>query len=217
VLDRASGEFLLGKPFVKQTWAAGLDDRGRPIRVPGAGPTSEGTETWPGVQGGTNWFAPSFSAKTGLFYLNAWEDYHGTYFSWDQKYERGKWYAGGAVKSTLPSTNREHTYKRAPEAGWGAVRALNPRTGEKVWEYAMTDVSESGVLTTASNLLFSGNREGYFFALDARTGKQLWNRYLGGQVAASPITYLVDGRQIVSIAAGNSLFTFSLRGATAPQ
>jgi alcohol dehydrogenase (cytochrome c) len=100
--------------------------------------------------------------------------------------------------------------KWAPESGYGVVRALNPLTGEKVWEYRMRDVSDGGILTTATDLLFSGNREGYFFALDARTGKVLWRRYLGGQVAASPITYAVDGKQYVSVAAGNSLFAFGL-------
>jgi glucose dehydrogenase len=74
----------------------------------------------------------------------------------------------------------------------------------------MRDVSDSGLLTTASDLLFSGSREGYFFALDAESGKLLWNRQLGGQIAASPITYTVAGRQYVSIASGNALFTFGL-------
>ena len=212
VLDRATGEFLLGKPFVKQTWAKGLDDRGRPTKVPGSGPSSGGTEVWPGVQGGTNWYAPSFSPKTGLFYLTAWEDYHSTYFSWDQEYERGKWYAGGSVKAAVPATRREDTYRRARDAGYGAVRALNPLTGDKVWDYTMTDVSESGLLTTGSNLLFSGSREGYFVAFDATNGKLLWKTYLGGQVLSSPVTYAVDGRQFISIASGHSYCLFCTRG-----
>ena len=74
----------------------------------------------------------------------------------------------------------------------------------------MGDMSESGLLTTGSDVLFSGNREGHFFALDAKTGKLLWTKYLGGQVIASPITYFVNGRQHVAIAAGTSLFTFRL-------
>jgi alcohol dehydrogenase (cytochrome c) len=210
VLDRATGEFLLGKPFVKQTWAKGLDDLGRPVKAAGAGPSAEGTEIWPGVQGGTNWYAPSFSPRTGLFYLTAWDDYHGTFFTWDQEYRQGRWYTGGAVKAAVPATRREAKFQRPHEAGYAAVRALDPRTGEKVWDYRMTDMSESGLLTTAGDVLFSGNREGYFFALDARTGNLLWKRYLGGAVMASPITYLVDGRQRVAIAAGQALFTFAL-------
>ena len=79
-----------------------------------------------------------------------------------------------------------------------------------------TRAKDAGILTTSADLLFSGNREGYFFALDARTGKELWKRYLGSQVADSPVTYMVDGTQYVSVAAGNSLFTFSLGRVLAP-
>ena len=100
--------------------------------------------------------------------------------------------------------------KRGPEDGYAAVRALDPVTGKKVWDFPMGDMSESGLLTTGSDVLFSGNREGHFFALDAKTGKLLWTKYLGGQVIASPITYLVNGRQHVAIAAGTALFTFRL-------
>jgi alcohol dehydrogenase (cytochrome c) len=208
VLDRVSGEFLLGKAFVKQTWAKGLDDKGRPIVIPGTGPSHEGTQTYPGVQGGTNWFAPSYSPRTKLFYLTAWEDYHSTYFAWDQKPERGRWYTAGGVKAPVPPTARQRIMTRDTKDGYATIRALEPATGKMVWEFPMNDMAEAGLLTTASDLLFSGNREGHFFALDARSGKLLWTKYLGGQVNASPITYLVNGRQQVTIAAGNSLFTF---------
>ena len=75
----------------------------------------------------------------------------------------------------------------------------------------MTDVTDSGILTTATDVLFTGGREGYFQALDARSGKLLWNASLGGQVAAGPISYSVRGKQYVAIAAGSVLFTFALR------
>ena len=75
----------------------------------------------------------------------------------------------------------------------------------------MTDVTDSGILTTSTDLLFSGGREGYFHALDARTGSLLWKVSLGGQIAAGPMTYEVDGRQYVAVAAGHSLFVFALR------
>jgi alcohol dehydrogenase (cytochrome c) len=210
-LDRTSGQFLQGKPFVKETWAAGIDESGKPIKAAGKGPSLTGTDVWPGVQGGTNWYAPSFSPHTGLFYVTAWEDYHTNYFTWDQVYEPGKSFTGGGVSSPIPSIRREPFIKWGEEWGYGVVRALNPVTGEKVWDYKMRDVSDGGILTTGSDLLFSGNREGYFFALDAKTGKELWKKYLGSQVAASPITYTVDGVQYVSVAAGHSLFTFGLR------
>ena len=210
VLDRSTGEFLLGSPFVKQTWAVGLDERGRPIPAKDRMPSAEGSLTYPGVQGGTNWYAPSFSPVTGLFYLTAWEDYPGVYYSWDQEYEAGKWFAGGSVRAELPAIVRQEIRTLGPESGYGAIRALDPATGRRVWEYRMNDVSDSGLLTTATGLLLSGNREGHFFALNARDGKLLWNRYLGGQVASSPVTWSVDGQQYVSIASGHAVFTFGL-------
>ncbi|MFN7939232.1 MAG: PQQ-dependent dehydrogenase, methanol/ethanol family [Bryobacteraceae bacterium] len=210
VFDRTNGQFLMGKEFVKQTWAKGLDERGRPMRIPGMGPSKQGTKTYPGVQGGTNWYAPAYSPRTGLFYLTAWDDYHGTYFAWDQQYEQGKWYAGGGVKAPVPPTRRERIVTRDTSDGYAAVRALDPLTGKLAWDYKMQDMSESGLLATATDLLFSGNRDGHFFALDARSGKLLWRRYLGGQVIASPITFEAEGKQYVSIAAGHTLYTFAL-------
>ncbi|MFN7921719.1 MAG: PQQ-binding-like beta-propeller repeat protein [Bryobacteraceae bacterium] len=133
--DRNTGEYLMGEPFVKQTWAKGLDERGRPMVISGRGPSPQGTKTWPGVQGGTNWYAPSYSPRTGLFYLTAWEDYHSTYFTWEQQYEQGKWYAGGGVKAPVPPTRREAIMKRTTEDGYAAVRAIDPKTGKKVWDF----------------------------------------------------------------------------------
>jgi alcohol dehydrogenase (cytochrome c) len=96
------------------------------------------------------------------------------------------------------------------EHGYATIRALEPATGKLVWEYPMRDMSESGLLATAGGLLFSGNREGNFFALDEVNGQKLWTRYLGGQVIASPMTYQHEGRQYIAIAAGTSLFAFAL-------
>jgi alcohol dehydrogenase (cytochrome c) len=211
VLDRTGGEFLLAKAFVKQTWAAGIDEQGKPVKVAGKTPSVGGADVYPGVQGGTNWYSPSFSRRTGLFYLTTWQDYHTSYFSWDQEYEPGKAFTGGTAMGPFPAITRDPFIRWDPSWGHGVVRALDPQTGDKVWDYKMRDVSDAGILTTAGDVLFSGNREGYFFALDARTGKELWKRYLGSQVAATPITYMSDGVQYVSIAAGHSLFTFGLR------
>ena len=132
ILDRKTGEFLQGTPFVKLDWATGLDDKGRPMRVPGKVPSPEGTVIFPGVQGGTNWFAPSYSPKTDLFYLNVWDDYSGIFFSWNQEFELGKWYSGGGIKAAVQSTRRDRLARRDPQSGYGAVRALNPSTGAKV-------------------------------------------------------------------------------------
>ena len=89
--------------------------------------------------------------------------------------------------------------------------ALDPRTGERKWKFEQYDVSDSGILTTASDLLFTGGREGYFHALDARTGALLWKTNLGGQICNGPISYQVDGKQYVATISGQSLVAFALR------
>jgi alcohol dehydrogenase (cytochrome c) len=100
---------------------------------------------------------------------------------------------------------------RSEDEGYGAVRAIDPHTGDLRWEYKMTEFTDAGILTTASDLLFTGGREGYFFALDARTGTLLWRFTVGGPVVSGPMTYSVGGRQYVAVAAGSSLFSFGLR------
>ena len=103
-----------------------------------------------------------------------------------------------------PNTKKE-------DEGYGAVRAFDPHTLDKRWEFKMNDITWAGVLTTASDLVFSGGKEGYFFALDARTGALLWRSMLGGQIASGPMAYAVDGRQYVAVSAGNNMFVFALR------
>src|SRR6266581_5078842 len=213
VLDRASGQFLAGYPFVKVNWASGLDAKGRPIQTP----QPDNGPTFPGVQGGTNWYSPSYSPRTGLFYVSAWEDYASVFVKEEQKYQEGQRFVGGRPKTPIPGGQNIPSLKRGPINVWteavghGAVVAIDPRTGDKKWKFLMTDVTDSGILTTATDLLFTGGREGYFHALDARTGALLWNASLGGQVASGPMTFEVEGKQYVSVAAGHALFTFGLR------
>ncbi len=95
--------------------------------------------------------------------------------------------------------------------GHGAVIALDPQTGEARWTFVQLDVSDAGMLTTASDLLFTGGREGYFHALDAGTGELLWKASLGGQIVMAPVTFMVDGQQYVSVISGHTLVTFALR------
>ena len=100
---------------------------------------------------------------------------------------------------------------KTEEEGFGVVRAFDPRTLDKKWEFKMNDITWAGVLSTAGDVVFSGGREGYFFALDARDGKLLWKVALGGQVNSGPMSYSVNGKQYISVAAGTSLFSFALR------
>jgi len=214
VLDRTNGQFLAGHPFVKVNWASGLDAKGRPIQTP----QPEGAPTFPGVQGGTNWYSPSYSPRTGLFYVSAWEDYASVFVKEAQTFEEGRRFVGGRPASPIPGGQNVPGASRRPPinvwteaAGHGAVIAIDPRTGEKKWKFPMTDTTDSGILTTATDLLFAGGREGYFQALDARNGALLWKATLGGPIVAGPMTYQADGKQYIAIAAGHSLFAFALR------
>jgi alcohol dehydrogenase (cytochrome c) len=213
-LDRTSGEFLMGKPFVEVTWMNGFDEKGRPMRIPGKVATPEGTLIFPGNHGGTNWNNPAFSPRTGLFYVGAWAGYSSVFKKLDDEYTEGRRFVGGGQTSAIPggaATPPPATNTRNEAEGYGAIRALDATTGERKWEFKMNDVTDGGILTTASDLLFSGGREGYFFALDARNGSLLWRAAVGGSVASGPMTYSAGGRQYVAVAAGNSLFTFALR------
>jgi alcohol dehydrogenase (cytochrome c) len=211
VLDRATGQFLLGKPFVDVTWASGFDEKGRPMRISGKVPTTEGTVIFPGNQGGTNWYSPSFSPRTGLFYIPSWVNYSSIYIKADAEYTEGRRFVGTSPRSLIGGLGGAKTNTRREDEGYGAVRAIDPKTGERKWEFKMNDVTDAGILTTASDLLFSGGREGYFYALDARNGELLWKANLGGPIAAGPMSYSVNGKQYVAINAGNSLFVFALR------
>jgi alcohol dehydrogenase (cytochrome c) len=210
VLDRVTGKFLLGKAFVRQNWNLGFEENGRPIQAPRAKPSAEGTYIEPGTQGGTNWYSPSFSPRTGLFYVSTWDNYFAiSRLAAVPPWSEGKKYMGRAP--VVPGSRGPVAPSFRTEAeGYGAVRAIDPRSGEKKWDFKMVDYTESGVLTTASDLLFAGGREGHFFALDARSGELLWKVNLGGTVASGPITYAVDGRQYVAVSADNALYVFSL-------
>jgi len=209
-LDRTNGQFLLGKPFTKVTWNTGLDEKGRPQNMVPL--TEEGVQVYPGVQGATNWYSPSFSPRTGFFYVPTWVDTYSTFTKRPVEYKEGQRYTGALPAMPIrlltpgPAINR-----RRPEEGTGAIQAIDPKTGTKKWEYAMSDVVDAGVLTTASDVLFSGGREGYVFALDARTGAMLWKANVGGQASNGPMTYSAGGRQYVAFAAGNALFVYALR------
>jgi alcohol dehydrogenase (cytochrome c) len=211
VLDRATGQFLMGKPFVKVNWMDGFDEKGRPRKLPSAASSKTGTLIFPGNQGGTNWYNPSYSPRTGLFYIPTWDDYSSNYVKAEQQYVEGQVFGGGGPRPTAPNpVGGGFNYSKEGDM-YGAVRAIDPKTGEKKWEFKMSDVTDAGILTTASDLLFSGGREGYFFALDARNGNLLWKAAVGGRVMSGPMTYSVNNRQYVAVCAGNSLFAWALR------
>jgi alcohol dehydrogenase (cytochrome c) len=197
LLDRETGEFLVGTPYAKQTWAKGLDPRGRPIRIPGTEPSVKGTLVYPSLQGATNWFSPSYSPRTGLFYV-AVREMGAYYFKGEAKYEPGKSFLGGGEQAI-----------RGDKAE-GFVRALDLMTGTKKWEFKLHSPPWAGILSTAGGLVFGGTNEGNFFALDDQTGEALWQFQTGGAIRANPVSFSLDGKQHVAIAAGNAILVFGL-------
>jgi alcohol dehydrogenase (cytochrome c) len=210
VLDRATGKFLQGTPYAKINWSTGLDEAGRPMRAPNVSPSAQGTVIFPNLFGATNWYSPSYSPKTHLFYIPSWQDSSMNMAKMPAKYVEGQRFTGGAPRGGVGS-RRGALNMPTEDTAYSSILAIDPQTGARKWEFKMTDLTDGGVLTTASDLLFSGGREGYFYALDARDGKVLWKQQLGGALVASPMTYSVDGKQYVTIAAGHALFTFGLR------
>lgn len=194
-LDRATGEFLQAKPFVKITWATGVDGKGRPLVVPGSDPSPSGTTTCPDLYGGTNFMSPSYDPATGLFYVTARETCM-VFVSRKDEYKVGERWMGGTVKITGERS--------------GALRAIDPITGERKWEFRYPTPSWAGILTTAGGVLFTGDNEGNFLAFDSRTGKNLYRYRIGASVYAAPITYMLDGRQYVALPAGTTLTVFAL-------
>jgi alcohol dehydrogenase (cytochrome c) len=199
VLDRTTGKFLSATRFVqKLNWAKGIDANGRPIRT-GVEPSPNGTLVCPGFTGATNWFSPSYNPNTHLLYFMALEDCD-TLFVKPQQFAEGReYYATGA--------KRNHG-----ERGEKILLAYNPETCQFAWRYPQAGDGESwgGTMTTAGGLVFFGNDSDEFEAVDAATGKPLWHFNTGQSMHASPMSYAVNGKQYIAIAAGSDLFTFAL-------
>ena len=235
VLDRQTGKFLMGKPFVKVLWATGFDKNGRPIRDPKHWPKpAEGILNSPGGQGGTNYYPPSFDPQTKLFYVSTWQNYEGftgkePIRPWKENhlYTGGGWWPGFGQTSPPadwpPAPPRRRVpgmsmrggngALKTPAEGYGAVDALDPKTGEKKWEFPMVNYTESGVLSTAGGVVFGGGKDGIFFALDAETGKPLWHVNVGdgsGGMGSGPMSYAVNGKQFIVTTGDNTMYAFAL-------
>jgi alcohol dehydrogenase (cytochrome c) len=206
VLDRTNGAFLSGTPFVYQNWNKGFDDKGRPQVIPGSNSSREGSFlVYPTLVGGTNFQAPSYSPRTGWFYL-AYAENGQQYASAPAEIERGRQYIGRRPASGGPPARGPND--PAPSAG---VKAIDPETGRSVWTFPLFRGSlTDGVLATAGDVVFVASRDGNLIALDARTGTHLWHFQTGGDLNASPMSYAINGRQFVAISAGNMLYSFAL-------
>jgi alcohol dehydrogenase (cytochrome c) len=198
VLDRVTGEYLIGREFAKQNWALNLDANGRPVKNLEAIPDEDGALAFPDDDGTANWMSPTYSPRTGLIYVPVREK--GAYFYLTEaEYAPGQLFMG-ASKRLLDNQQSK-----------GYIRALNALTGERSWDFELHSPPWAGLLSTAGDVLFSGSEEGEFFALDARTGKPLWRFQTGGRIIAAPVSYQSGDTQYVAIAAGGSLIAFALK------
>jgi alcohol dehydrogenase (cytochrome c) len=197
-LDRTNGELLVAKPYTTVTWMTGMDPQGRPIRNTTLAPTFEGNIACPGLPGGHNWWPTTYSPASGLYYFGS-RDGCQVFFRRDADFVEGQWYQLG------------HTNDVPGEYEVGSTIAIDPASGEIKWRYEMTEPPAGGFLSTAGNLLFVGDRDGYFIAFNAKTGEVLWKFQTGGQsISAGAVTYRFRGKQYIAVAAGGSIMTFGL-------
>src|SRR5215831_93302 len=192
VLDRATGKRLVGEPFIDTVnWTKGFDAKGQPIADPAKYPTTDGVLVSPSSVGVTNWQAPSFSPLTGLFYVGTSRSYSMYYLTDTDDHPEG-W---GGLDSNAGSDGN-------------ALLAIDYRTGKTAWRHEWP--SGSGItnnLSTAGGLLFTSNGQNVV-AFDAAKGKILWHTTLMAAPSGGPITYMLDGRQYVLVAAGDGLYAF---------
>jgi PQQ-dependent dehydrogenase (methanol/ethanol family) len=200
VLDRLTGELLLAEPFIKKvTWASGIGPDGRPKLLPDHAPTATGTLACPSVDGATNWPSTAFSPATGLFYLMAQESCN-IFTKNSEWWEQGKSFYGGGTRRPPAETPREKF-----------LRALDVQTGKIAWEIPVEGgILQSGLMSTAGGLIFYGDGSGAFVAADAKSGKLLWHFNTGQSWKAGPMTYAIDGKQYIGVAAGSTIMAFAL-------
>jgi len=199
ILDRTNGAFLGARQFaLLQNWARGIDKNGRPV-LTGLTPDADGTRICPGYAGATNWYSPTYSETTHLFYFLTLESCS-VYSAKTEPFEEGKgYYSTGARRSP-----GEHAEK--------VLVAYDPEKNTFAWrDLQLGDThSAGGAMSTGSGLVFFGDNANSFEAVDGETGKPLWHFNLGQSPHASPMSYGVDGKQYFAIAAGSDLFTFAL-------
>jgi alcohol dehydrogenase (cytochrome c) len=193
-LDRTNGEFVGAWPFIEHSnWISGITETGQLVgRL--EPPVGKETLVCPGAMGGKSWNHASFSPQTGMLYSTGVENCN-MVTPEDQDPE-------GAEPGAM-SFGGSFTMKPPPGDKFrGFVGAYDPATGKLVWKNNRTYYMLSSILTTAGGLVFCGDPQGNFLALDARTGKELWSFSTGGGHRGSPVSYSVNGRQFVATPSG---------------
>ena len=195
VLDRATGKSISTTPFVEHlNWYTGIAANGQPIRDPKKEPSPEGTLTAPNSSGSTGYPSPAYNPDTGLFYVGTTQPYV-IFYSVDNDPQPEGY---GAVEHQVGNIGNE-------------LRAIDYKTGKIAWKRPMGTGAQN-LMTTAGNLLFGSDGYNNFIAWDAKTGVPLWHSTLLSNPGNAPITYTLDGRQYVLVAAGENFYAFSLQG-----
>jgi alcohol dehydrogenase (cytochrome c) len=197
VLDRVTGEFLSATAFARQTWLKEFDAKGRPIPLPNTDASEQGTRLCPGLAGGANWMAPSYNPDLKLFYV-PYREQCDIYYAMPVQFTEGKAYWGTALRGV------------SDEKETGVVKAIDPLTGAGKWQFDFYRAGWGGTLSTSGELLFAGDADGYLVALNSKTGKLLWKIQTGAEIATAPVTFMVQGKQYVTIASGAAVLTFAL-------
>ena len=154
-------------------------------------PTEAGVRMLPGANGGVEWSPGSFNPDTRLvYYSNLHQPM--TYTVKKEPWQKGKLWLGGAF-TAIPGEDQ-----------WGNVSAVNVDTGKIVWQAKSEDPMIGGTLTTGGDLTFAGEGDGSFNAYDARTGAKLWSFQAGAGANSAPMSFVVDGKQYIAVAAGGN-------------
>jgi quinohemoprotein ethanol dehydrogenase len=230
VIDRQTGKLISAKNFVPVNWATGYGKDGRPVETAKARPDGP-FDSIPGPLGAHNWHPMSFNPTTGLVYLPAQNIPIGLMDDkeWkrnaviDGRLATGTGWNTGMIVNAVPPTSKP----------FGRLLAWDPVAQKEVWRVEQVSPWNGGTLTTAGNLVFQGTADGRFRAYNAKTGAPVWEVATGTGIIAAPSTYIVDGKQYVSIAVGwggsygisqratdkigpGTVFTFALGGKASP-
>ncbi|MGH9622164.1 MAG: PQQ-binding-like beta-propeller repeat protein, partial [Bryobacteraceae bacterium] len=194
LLDRTTGKDLVSRPYISTlNWSKGTNAKGQPIPNLKKDATPDGVLVSPASGGGTNWPPPTYDPQTGLFYVSTAKTFAEFYLTDTSKHPEGY---GGVDRGVADLQN--------------ALRAIDYQTGKTVWKHVWPQGEDSGLLSTAGKLLFSGDGADHLVALDPANGHIVWHAGLGQNVSNGPITYVLDGKQYLIVGAGDSLYAFTL-------
>jgi alcohol dehydrogenase (cytochrome c) len=202
-LDRSNGKFVAAKRFARHIniWKGVDPETGKLIENPGMRPVGGAPpmDICPAVFGGRNWAHAAYHPGTSLVYLPSLEMCNKYSLAKEVVYKRGALFIGADFEA----------YAAQDQAG--GVRAIDPNSGEIVWEWWTTaPIQSGGALATGGGLVFTSTQDGRLVALNATNGEQLWEFSLGAPVSGPPITYSVGGRQYIAVVTGGGKVTGDL-------